>query len=157
LTIAAALVLCDGWAYGAGHAFSSSQTLGSLWPLAAVLSVGLGLGVAWGAAAGALLGLARVGATLANGVRDFDASRVLSLVNTTVFYVLAGAIAGYVMFLLRRSEREISASRAREEVARTLHDGVLQTLAIVQRRSTDHDLVRLAREQDRDLRTFLFG
>jgi signal transduction histidine kinase len=157
LAIAAALVLCDGWAYGAGHAFSSSLSLGSLWPLAAVLSIGLGLGAVWGAAAGALLGLARVGATLANGVRDFDGGRVLSLINTAVFYAVAGAVAGYVMFLLRRAEREISAARAREELARNLHDGVLQTLAIVQRRSTDTDLVRLAREQDRDLRNYLFG
>jgi signal transduction histidine kinase len=157
LVIAVALVLCDGWVYGTGHAFSASQTLGSVWPLAAVLSIGLGLGVAWGAAAGLILGLARVGATFANGVRDFDSARVLSVVNTTVFYVVAGAVAAYVMLLLRRSEREISAARAREEVARTLHDGVLQTLAIVQRRSTDDDLVRLAREQDRDLRNFLFG
>ena len=157
LTIATALVLCDGWAYGAGHAFSSSQSLGSIWPLAAVLSIGLGLGAAWGAGAGVVLGVARLGATLANGVRDFDGGRVLSLINTGVFYVVAGAIAGYVMLLLRRAEREISAARAREEVARNLHDGVLQTLAIVQRRSTDDDLVRLAREQDRDLRRFLFG
>ena len=157
LGIATALVLCDGWAYGEGHAFSSSQSLGSIWPLATVLSIGLGLGVAWGAGAGVTLGVARVGATLANGVRDFDGGRVLSLINTGVFYVVAGAVAGYVMLLLRRAEREISASRAREEVARNLHDGVLQTLAIVQRRSEDQDLVRLAREQDRDLRNFLFG
>ena len=157
LGIAAALVLCDGWAYGAGHAFSSSQTLGSIWPLAAVLSIGLGLGVGWGAAAGALLGVARLGATLANGIRDFDGARVLSLISTAVFYVVAGALAGYVMFLLRRAEREISAARARDELARNLHDGVLQTLAIVQRRSSDADLVRLAREQDRDLRNYLFG
>ena len=157
LTIATALVLCDGWAYGGGHAFSSSQSLGSIWPLAAVLSFGFGLGVPWGAGAGVLLGLARFGATLANGVRDFDGSRILSLVNTGVFYVVAGAVGGYVMTLMRRAEREISASRAREELARNLHDGVLQTLAIVQRRSSDDDLVRLAREQDRDLRRFLFG
>jgi len=157
LGIATALVLCDGWVYGAGHAFSSSQTLGSIWPLAAVLSVGLGLGVVWGAAAGAMLGVARLGATLANGVRDFDGAQILSLINTAVFYIVAGAIAGYVMFLLRRAEREISAARARDELARDLHDGVLQTLALVQRRSTDADLVRLAREQDRDLRDYLFG
>src|SRR3954471_14942036 len=154
LGIAAALVLCDGWAYGAGHVFSSSQSLGSIWPLAAVLSIGLGLGPAFGAAAGALLGIARLGATVANGVREFDGGRNLSLINTGVFYVVAGALAGYVMLLLRRAEREISAARAREELARNLHDGVLQTLAIVQRRSTDEDLVRLAHEQDRDLRNF---
>jgi len=156
LAIAVALVLCDGWAYGSGHAFSSSQTLGSIWPLAAVLSIGFGLGAVWGVAAGAVLGLARLGATVANGVRDFDGAQILSLINTAVFYMVAGALAGYVVLLLRRAEREISAARAREEVARSLHDGVLQTLAIVQRRSTDADLVRLAREQDRDLRKFLF-
>lgn len=157
LAIATALVLCEGWAYGAGHSFSASQSLGSIWPLAAVLSIGFGLGAAWGAGAGALLGLAKLGAALANGVRSFEGGQVLSLINTAVFYVVAGALAGYVMHLLRRAEGEISAAAAREEVARNLHDGVLQTLAIVQRRSNDPDLVRLAREQDRDLRAFLYG
>lgn len=90
----------------------------------------MALGAAWGAAAGLVLGAARLGAVLANGVRAFNASRVLSLVNTAVFYVVAGTVAAYVVGLLRRAEREISAARAREEVARTLHDGVLQTLAM---------------------------
>lgn len=157
LAVAAALVLCDGWAYGAHHAFSTSQSLGSVWPLAAVLSTGVALSAAAGAGAGAVLGLARVGAVLANGVRHFDGGRVLSLMNSAVFYAVAGAVAGYVMALLRRAESEISAARAREEVARTLHDGVLQTLAVVERRSTDAALVRLAREQDRELRAYLFG
>ena len=157
LTIAVGLVLCDGWAYSGGHAFATSQSLGSIWPLAAVLNVAAALGPLRGAAAGALLGAARVGATLANGVRSFEGGQILSLTNTTALYVLAGAVAGQVVALLRQAEREISAARAREEVARTLHDGVLQTLAVVQRRSTDADLVQLAREQDRDLRRYLFG
>ena len=157
VVIATALVVGDGWAYGAGHAFSSSQSLGSVWPLVSVLSTGVSFGLVWGSAAGAVLGFGRLGSTLANGVRDFDSGRVLSLINSGVFYVVAGAVSGYLMWLLMRAEREISAARAREEMARTLHDGVLQTLAVIERRSGDTDLVRLAREQDRELRRFLFG
>jgi signal transduction histidine kinase len=74
-----------------------------------------------------------------------------------VFYVLGGCAAWYLTSLLRRAEGEISAARAREEIARTLHDGVLQTLALVERRATDPDLARLARRQERELREFLAG
>jgi signal transduction histidine kinase len=157
LVLATALVLGDGFAYPPGHAFSISPPLGSVWPLVSVLSAGVAFGAAWGVSAGVVLGLARLGATLANGVRDLHGGQVISLVGTGLFYAVAGAVAGYVAWLLRGAEREISAARAREEVARTLHDGVLQTLAVVERRSTDPDLVRLAREQDRELRRYLFG
>ena len=53
-----------------------------------------------------------------------------------MLYALAGGVAGYATVKLREAEREISIAQAREEVARTLHDGVLQTLAVVQRRAT---------------------
>ena len=42
---------------------------------------------------------------------------------------------------LREASTQISAARAREEMAATLHDGVLQTLAVIQRRSDDVELV----------------
>lgn len=157
LAIGLALVLADGWAYGEGHAFSTSQSLGSVWPLAGVLMAGVAAGPFGGAAAGTLMGLARLGATLVNGASVDEAGRILSLSNTIVFYAVGGAVAGYVFHLLRRAEREISAARAREEVARTLHDGVLQTLALVEHRASDPALSRLAREQERELREFLFG
>jgi len=157
LAVGSALVLCDGWAYGPHHAFSTSQSLGSVWPLAGVLGTGVAFGPLPAAGAGVVVGLARVGATVANGASIDTGGRVLSLVNTVVFYALGGAAAGYVARLLRRAETQISAARAREEVARTLHDGVLQTLAVVERRATDPVLARMAREQERELREYLFG
>ena len=157
LAVGAALVFCDGWAYGPDHAFSTSQSLGSVWPLAGILGAGVAFGPLAGVAAGVTLGLARVGATIANGAEVDTGGKVLSLTNTVVFYALGGAATGYVARLLRRAESQISAARAREEVARTLHDGVLQTLAVVERRASDPGLARLAREQERELREYLFG
>jgi signal transduction histidine kinase len=157
LAVGALLVACDGVAYGTGHAFSTSQSLGSVWPLTGILGAGVAFGPALAAAAGAALGVARVVAVLANGAAIDTGGRSLSVANTVVFYALGGAAAGYLARLLRRAEAEISAARAREEVARTLHDGVLQTLAVVERRATDPALARLAREQERELRGWLFG
>lgn len=157
LAVGTALVLCDGWAYGEDHAFSNSQSLGSVWPLSGVLAAAIALGPLPGAVSGVVVGLARTGATLVNGAAIDTGGRVLSLTNTVVFYALGGSAAGYVARLLRRAENEISAARARDEVARTLHDGVLQTLAVVERRTTDGELARLAREQQLELREYLFG
>jgi signal transduction histidine kinase len=157
LGLGAALVLFDGWVFGQGHAFSTSQSLGSVWPLVGVLAAGVAFGPWAGAIGGVALGLCRVAATLWNGESVDTAGRVLSLVNTAVLYTLSGVLAGYLFRLLVRAEREVSAARAREEVARTLHDGVLQTLALVERRAGDEALARLAREQERELREFLFG
>lgn len=45
----------------------------------------------------------------------------------------------------------------RAEIAAHLHDSVLQTLALIQRRAgNEHDVLRLARAQERELRAWLF-
>src|SRR3954454_5235185 len=157
LAVGLALVVADGWVYGRGHAFSTSQSLGSVWPLTGVLSAGVAGGPLAGVIAGAAMGIGRVAGTLGNGAHIDTGGRVLSMVNSVVFYGLAGAVAGYLMTLLRRGEREISCARGREEAARTRHEGVLQTLAVVERRADDPALARLARDQERELREWLFG
>lgn len=146
VAVAAALLAADRHITDAGY----PQTFGGAWPLAGALSAGVWWGPAGGATAGAVLGAARwAGAGGGNAV--------ISLVSTGVFFVLAGAVAGDLARRLRRAESEVASARAREEVARTLHDGVLQTLAVVQRRASDAELAGLAREQERELRAWLAG
>ncbi len=150
VAVAVALLVADGWVYGGDH----SQSLGSAWPLAAALSAGIAWGPLAGIAAGVALGLGRWTGT---HLDDLGSPGLLSLLSTAFLYALAGGAAGLVMERLRRAEDEIAGARAREDVARTLHDGVLQTLAVVQRRSSDPDLADLARTQERELREYLFG
>lgn len=151
--IALALVFLDPWIYQSSH----SQGLGTYWAIASVLSAGVAFAGRGGFAAGLTIGLGRwVGLLLWEPGR-WHGDRVMGSVAGVVIYSLAGAVAGFAAIKLREAEREISAARAREEVARKLHDGVLQTLAVVQRRSHDPDLVDLAHEQEQDLRSFLFG
>jgi signal transduction histidine kinase len=153
LTLAGLLVLLDQWAYGVAH----SQSLGSVWPLAAVLSIAIAAGTRQAAPAGFALGVLHWLSDLLFGAGPWTGDRAMNSWGSLVLFTLAGAVAGFVTDRLRVAERTISAARARDEVSRTLHDGVLQTLAVVQRRSDDDELVALAREQEHELREYLFG
>lgn len=156
VAIAFALEAGDGIAYnGVDHA----QSLSSAWPLAAILSAGVAFGAGGGLAAGVTVGFGRLVAEVADPSR-WGRQDSVSTLSSVVLYCLAGGVAGFVTARLRAAERRISLAQAREEIARTLHDGVLQTLAIVQRRAGDAgdaDTVRLAHDQERELREYLFG
>ena len=153
VAVGVALAAGDELAYnGVAHA----QTLSSAWPLAGVMTAGIALRWRGGVVAGALIGLGTAAGEVL-GPNPWTDADTVSAVSSVVLYSLAGLVAGFVTTRLREAERRISLAQAREEVARTLHDGVLQTLAVVQRRTDDPDIVRLAHDQERELREFLYG
>jgi signal transduction histidine kinase/phage shock protein PspC (stress-responsive transcriptional regulator) len=88
-----------------------------------------------------------------------SAARDVVLAVVAVVVVLGVIFAPWILRLVRslteeRAERIRSQERA--EMAAHLHDSVLQTLALVQRRSTDpQEVAALARRQERELRAWL--
>jgi signal transduction histidine kinase len=155
LAVAFGLGVGDQLAY---NDVTHAQSLASTWPLAGIFTAGIAFGGPGGLLAGITVGLG----SLVGEQFDPDfawGARIqwMPVVSTLVLYALAGGAAGFAMRKLREAERRISLAQAREEIARTLHDGVLQTLALVQRRTNDQDVARLAYEQERELREFLFG
>jgi signal transduction histidine kinase len=154
LSIGCLLGAADRWVYAGPH----PQSLGSAWPLAGILTAGVAWAGRGGVIAGIVVGSGRLlGDLLQTRSTKPISELTVSGLSTVVLYALAGGVAGYATQKLREAERRISVAQAREEVARTLHDGVLQTLAVVQRRAGDPALSRLAREQERELREYLFG
>src|SRR4051812_10377909 len=81
-----------------------------------------------------------------------------------VLLLLGGGVVGYVVQLARRAEHTVAqavhreaAAAERERLARQVHDGVLQALALVSRTSTDPSLAELAAEQEASLRRLVAG
>lgn len=166
LYLMAGLLLADVGVYGSpDHA----QALPSVAVVAGVVAAALGAGLWPALAAGFGLGLARYVGWLswaispagiggrAGPVEELERLVSVPRLASWVLLMVAAWTAGYVLVKLEAADRSIATYRAREEVARTLHDGVLQTLAVVQRRSDDTQLVDLARTQERELREYLFG
>lgn len=72
--------------------------------------------------------------------------------------LLAGPAVGRLMSALRSERRERIRSEERAEMSAHLHDSVLQTLALIQvRAGDDREVQRLARRQERELRSWLQG
>lgn len=144
-----------------------------LWPL---LVVGVGLALIWrqvddrdmlsrrsltwrvvGGAVVALLGLVAALTTL-----DLLSVTWQSFVSTLL--ILSGVALATAPWWRRLVAEQTAERRARirveerAEVAAHLHDSVLQTLALIQRHAeSPRDVTRLARGQERELRSWLYG
>jgi signal transduction histidine kinase len=136
-----------------------SQSIATQYPLIAVVSIGLARGPLVAGGVGLLIGPAEWLGAVLNGFDDWSMRHQISIIATSLFYGAAGAVFGWQSRLLRSAEADIAHRRARDDVARVLHDTVLQTLTMVEQRSaqSDPELAGAARQTDRELRQFLFG
>ncbi len=139
--------------YVKGEGFNA--TLPGFWVMGAVLS----WAILWRWVGGLAAAVAVSVADLA--IRDDVTQKVYGNI---FLLVLGGAIVGFLSGLLQqmaaqrdRAERAAAAAHERQRLARVVHDGVLQVLALVQRRAPElgpdgRELGRLAGEQEVRLR-----
>jgi len=131
-----------------------------------------GPALAWAVVGGARAGAAAalvIGACVVSLRWPISGKHSSTVLDGPIILLLAAALVGYVSMLSARAERALhrateieAASRERERLARTIHDSVLQVLAMVQRRGAEAggeaaELGRLAGEQEAALRTLVAG
>ncbi|MGW1156784.1 MacS family sensor histidine kinase [Streptomyces sp. NPDC002519] len=160
LAIALTGILLTPWADTHARVLAGGPTLPSIWTAGSVLAFAVKGGWRWAALASTLV-------AAANLVERGAAAR--DTVHNVVLVWVASIAIGYVVEVARASERTLAraleieaATRERERLARDIHDGVLQLLAMVQRRGTAlggeaAELGRLAGEQEAALRTLVTG
>ena len=150
LSIGITALVADGFVYMDAR----PQSLPWSWPAAAIMLAGILYGARAGFGAAVAVGAASL---ITEWLLLDRGNGFVTSVSKLGLWIVAGTLAGYVVSRLRRAEQEISIARAREQFSRELHDGVLQTLAVIQRRSDDSELAALARDQEHDLRSFISG
>jgi signal transduction histidine kinase len=139
---------------------AGSRTLPTFWPAAGVVSAAVLLGRKGGIPAAVFIGVVDV-------VEVDDATP--NTINNIVRLVLRGPHSGTACARARGGHAKLREAialeaqvRERERLARTVHDGVLQTLAFINRRGTQLGgeataLGAMAADQERQLRTLVSG
>jgi signal transduction histidine kinase len=139
---------------------AGSRTLPTFWPAAGVVSAAVLLGRRGGIPAAVFIGVVDV-------VEVQNATP--NTINNIVLLLLIGALIGYACDLAREGHAKLREAlvlearvRERERLARTVHDGVLQTLAYINRRGGElggsaAELGGMAADQERLLRALVSG
>jgi signal transduction histidine kinase len=158
LAIGAASVLSTVLVDTPQRVHAGGMTLPTVWSSAPVIALAIALGWRGGLAGALVIGCADL---VERGALTQDAFHNIVLMG------LLGTAIGYVTELGRaaeltlvRAQRLEAATRERQRLARDIHDGVLQVLALVQRRGAEiggagADLGRMAGEQERALRSLV--
>lgn len=160
LTVALTGILLTPLADTHERVLSGGPTLPSIWTAGSVLAYAVKGGWRWAAFASTTVAAVNL---VERGTPARDT------VHNVILVWVASVAIGYVVEVARASERTLAraleieaATRERERLARDIHDGVLQVLAMVQRRGTAlggeaAELGRLAGEQEVALRTLVSG
>jgi signal transduction histidine kinase len=160
LAVACAALLSTPYVQSQAMLDRHAATIPSFWVMAAVL--------AWSATRGWLGGVVAAAAVAVCDLAVRDVPTGTTWGNIFLL-VLAAGVVGYSASLLReatearaRAERVAATMEERARLARVVHDGVLQVLALVQRRGLElggevEDLGRLAGEQEVALRALVQG
>ena len=160
LLLGAGAVLATRLVDSAGVIEAGGRTLPGIWPTAGVVSAAVLLGRKGG-----------IPAALFIGAADVVEVRVVNgnTVNNVILLLLIGALVGYACDLAREGHAKLREAlvlearlRERERLARTVHDGVLQTLAFINRRGAQlggegTQLGAMAADQERLLRALVSG
>jgi signal transduction histidine kinase len=153
LTVAASAFIEDP-----SHIAEGAQTIPTFWAATPVMT----WAVAWGWR-GAMVAAALIGLADIYVVKD----PTTATIHNIVLLVVAGAIIGYAVTLVRIGQGKLdqavaleAATRERERLARDIHDSVLQVLAYVKRRGTEvggeaAEIARLAGDQETRLRSLI--
>jgi len=169
----AADVAVGAWAITASAvAGSRGISIAGGWPFAVVLLAVWARGFAGGLVTALVLSAVAVFRLASVGLPPATLPAASEAVGSALVYLAGAAVGSWGIGVLRRAEADrlaveqaLSSERAerrlaeeRAETAAHLHDSVLQTLALIQRRSDDPvEVVGLARRQERELRGWLSG
>lgn len=160
LVLAAGAILATRLADSDAVIASGAQTLPTIWPAAGVVSAAVLAGRRGGILAALFIGIVDV-------VEVQEATP--HTINNIVLLLLVGALIGFAVDLAREGHEKLREAlrlearlSERERLARTVHDGVLQTLAYINRRGSDLGgeatlLGGMAAEQERILRALVSG